>query len=54
MRRMAHVSGLAVDVALDVVKLANPVKRLAGDLGLGRCPKIVEVSAQVSPTGRFT
>jgi hypothetical protein len=47
---MADVSGLAVDVALDVVELADPVKRLAGDLGLGRCSKIVEVAPQVRPT----
>jgi hypothetical protein len=32
---MADVSGLTVDVALNVVELADPVERLAGDLGFG-------------------
>ncbi len=44
-RLMTHVSGLAVYIALDVVELADPVKRLAGELGFGRRPKVVEVSA---------
>lgn len=50
---MTHVIGLTVDVALDIVDLADPVERLASDLGLGRGPEVVEVSAQVRPTGRF-
>jgi len=33
-RRITHVSGLAVDIALDVVELADPVECFAGDLGL--------------------
>ena len=52
-RGMADVSGLTVDVALNVVELADPVQRLAGDLGLGRGPKIVEVAPQMRPTGGF-
>jgi hypothetical protein len=32
-RRMADVSGLTVNVALNVVELANPVERLTGNLG---------------------
>ena len=52
-RRMADVSGLTVDVALDVVELADPVERLAGDLGFGRGPKVVEVAPQMGPTGRL-
>ena len=34
-RRMTHVSGLAVYIALDVIELADPVERFAGDLGFG-------------------
>jgi hypothetical protein len=48
---MADVRGLAVDVTLSVVELADLIKRLAGDLGLGRPPKVVEVASQVGPTG---
>lgn len=50
---MADVSGLAIDVALNVVRLADLIERLAGDLGLGRGPKIVEVASQMRPTGGF-
>jgi len=32
---MAEVSRLAVNVALDIVELADPVERFAGDLGFG-------------------
>jgi len=32
---MTHVIGLTVDVALDIVELADPVERFAGDLGFG-------------------
>jgi len=52
-RDVADVSGLTVDVALNVVEFADPVERLAGDLGLCRCPKIVEVAPQMSPTSCF-
>jgi hypothetical protein len=31
---MANVRGLTIDVTLNVVELADPVERLAGDLGL--------------------
>ncbi len=34
-RRIADVGGLAVDITLDVVELADPVERLTGDLGFG-------------------
>lgn len=47
---MADVSRLTVDAAFYVVELADPVERLAGDVGLGRDPKIVEVAPQVRPT----
>jgi len=52
-RHIADVGGLTGDVMFNIVELADPVECLAGDLGLGRRPKVVEVSAQVSPTGRF-
>jgi hypothetical protein len=32
---MTHVSELAVYIALDVIELADPVERFAGDLGFG-------------------
>jgi hypothetical protein len=32
---MADVGRLAVDVTLNIIELANPIKRLAGDLGFG-------------------
>jgi len=51
--RITDVSGLAVDVAFDVVKLADPVERLAGDLGFGRGPKVMEVAPEVGPTAHF-
>ncbi len=51
---MTEVSGLTVNVAFNVVELADPIERLAGNLRLGRGPKIVEVAPQVRPTGRFT
>jgi hypothetical protein len=34
-RGMADISGLTVDVALNVVELSDPIKRLAGNLGFG-------------------
>jgi hypothetical protein len=52
-RGMADVSGLTVDVAFDVVELADPVECLARDLGFGRCPKIMEVAPQMRLTGGF-
>jgi len=52
-RHITDVGGLTGDVTFNIVELADPVECLAGDLGLGRRPKVVEVSAQVSPTGRF-
>jgi len=33
--RVPDVSRLATDVALDVIEFADPIERLAGDLGLG-------------------
>ena len=45
--RVTDVSRLATDIALNVIEFADPVERLAGDLGLGRCPEVVEVTAQV-------
>jgi hypothetical protein len=50
---MSREGRLTVDVALNVVELADPVQRLAGDLGLGRGPKIVEVAPQMRPTDGF-
>ena len=43
----------AVNVALDIVKCANLVQRLAGDPGFVRSPDIVEVTPEVRPTGCF-
>jgi hypothetical protein len=34
-RGISGVRSFAVDVALDIVELSDPVERLAGDLGLG-------------------
>jgi hypothetical protein len=50
---MTDLSRLAIDVAFDVRELAEPVARFAGDLGLGRRSKVVEVTPQVSPAGSF-
>ena len=52
-RRIADISGLTVDVALDIVELADPVERLAGDLELGLGPEVMEVAPQVGPRGRL-
>jgi len=52
-RGHTDIRGPAIDVALNVVKLADPVERFAGDLGFGRGPKIVEVTPQVGPAGRL-
>lgn len=43
----------AAEIALDVVKLAGPVERLAGNLGFCRGPKIMEVAPKMGPSGRF-
>ncbi len=51
--RVTDVRRLAIDVALNVIEFADPVERLAGDLGLGRCPEVVEVTAQVCPASRL-
>ena len=52
-RCMADVSRLAFDVALDIVELADPVERLAGDFGFRRGPKIMEVAPKMGSTGRL-
>ena len=52
--RKTQVSRLARNLALYVIERADPVQRLPGDLGFVCCPDIVEVAAQMRPTGRFT
>ena len=55
---LAHGEALcgrsAGDLALDVVKRANPLERLPCDRRLGRGPDVAEVPPEVSPTGRFS
>lgn len=50
---MADIGGLAVAVALDIVEIADPVERLAGDLGFGRGPEVMEVAPQMRLAGRL-
>lgn len=51
---MAFVSRQAFDVALDVIELANAIKRFRGDLGFGSGPDIMEVPPEMRPAGGFT
>ena len=46
---VAFCSGSAADLCLDVIKRADPVQSLAGDLGLGGLPDVVKVAAQMRP-----
>ena len=48
---VAVCGGSAADLCLDVIKRADPVEGLAGDLGLSALPDVVKVAAQVRPTG---
>ena len=50
---MADVCGLTVNVAPNVVELANLVECVAGDLGLALSPKVMEVAPQMRPKSRF-
>ena len=46
---VAFCDGSAADLCLDVIKRADPVEGLAGDLGLGALPDVVKVAAQMRP-----
>ena len=44
------IAGPAVDLALDVIMIGDPVQRRAGDLGFGSGVDVEEVAAQMGPT----
>ena len=47
------IAGLAVEPALDVIKVTDPVQRLAGDLGSGGGVDVEAVPPQMGPSGRL-
>jgi len=51
---MPGIAGLAVDLALDVIEITDPVQSLAGDLGFCGGVDIEEVPPQMGPAGRLT
>ena len=47
------IAGLTPDLALDVIKVADPVECVACDLGFGGGVDVEEVAAQMGPAGRL-